>query len=87
VALGGTAADLGLIRPFSRGQELQADELGLCCMARAGFDPAAAVGFWTRMVALERGGSRVPPFLATHPAGEHRIQELEESLPAVQAGS
>jgi predicted Zn-dependent protease len=86
VALGGTAAELGLIRPFSRGQELQADELGLRYMARAGFDPAAAVDFWERMVALERGGSRVPPFLATHPAGERRIENIEELLPVVQAG-
>ena len=49
VALGGTAADLGLIRPFSRGQELQADELGLRYMARAGYDPAASIAFWQRM--------------------------------------
>jgi metalloendopeptidase OMA1, mitochondrial len=87
VALGGTAADLGLIRPFSRGQELQADGLGLRYLARAGYDPAAAVAFWRRMAALERGGGRVPPFLATHPAGERRIEELEELLPAVRAGS
>jgi predicted Zn-dependent protease len=86
VALGGAAADLGLIRPFSRGQELQADGLGLRYLARAGYDPAAAVAFWRQMAALERGG-RVPPSLATHPAGERRIEELERLLPAVRAGS
>ena len=43
VALGGSLADVGLIRPFGRGQELQADELGLRYMARAGYDPAESV--------------------------------------------
>ena len=65
MALGGSLADVGLIRPFGRGQELQADELGLRFMARAGYDPAEAVAFWRRMLALERG-DRVPAFLSTH---------------------
>ena len=58
VALGGSLADVGLIRPFGRGQELQADELGLGYMARAGYEPGQAVAFWQRMAALERATGR-----------------------------
>jgi predicted Zn-dependent protease len=83
VALGGSVADIGLIRPFSRGQELQADELGLGFMARAGYDPAEAIAFWRRMLALERG-DRAPAFLSTHPSSERRIAALEALLPAVR---
>ena len=82
VALGGSLADIGLIRPFGRGQELQADELGLRYMARAGYDPAESVQFWRRMLALETA-DRVPAFLSTHPAGERRIEQLERLIPTV----
>jgi predicted Zn-dependent protease len=82
VALGGSLADVGLIRPFGRGQELQADELGLRYMARAGYEPAQAVAFWRRMLALEGEGGP-PAFLATHPASERRIEALERLLPVV----
>jgi predicted Zn-dependent protease len=85
-ALGGAAADLGLIRPFNRGQELEADALGLRYMARAGYDPAESVAFWRRMMALERE-SGIPAFLSTHPAGAQRIERLEELLPEVRAGA
>lgn len=85
-ALAGTAADLGLIRPFSRAQELEADALGLRYMARAGYDPAAAIAFWRRMLALEEDRG-VPAFLSTHPAGERRIERLRELLPSVRAGT
>jgi predicted Zn-dependent protease len=80
-ALGGTAAEFGLIRPFGRGQELEADALGLRYMARAGYDPAASIAFWRRMLALERSSPGVPAFLSTHPAGERRIERLQELLP------
>jgi metalloendopeptidase OMA1, mitochondrial len=85
-ALGGTAADLGLIRPFSRSQELEADELGLRYMARVGHDPAEAIAFWQRMTGLERG-SRVPGFLSTHPTGERRIEELKQLVATIRTGS
>ena len=86
-ALGGTAADLGLIRPFNRGQELEADALGLRYMARAGYDPAASIAFWRRMLALERERHGLPAFLSTHPAGAQRIERLEKLLPEVRAGT
>lgn len=84
-ALGGTAADFGLIRPFGRGQELEADALGLRYMAQAGYDPAASITFWRKMMALERDRG-LPAFLSTHPAGERRIERLEELIPQVRAG-
>lgn len=86
VSLGGTAAELGLIRPFSRGQELEADALGLRYMARAGYDPAEAVSFWRRMQRLQGEGG-TPAFLSTHPSSSQRIERLEELLPAVRSGA
>jgi predicted Zn-dependent protease len=75
----GLGVEYGLVRPYSRGQELEADRLGLELMAAAGFDPAEAVELWRRMDAATDG--RLPGFLATHPAPETRIQEIEAMLP------
>ncbi|MFO1037067.1 MAG: M48 family metallopeptidase [Geminicoccaceae bacterium] len=82
-ALGGALADYGVIRPFSRTQELQADRLGLRYMAHAGFRPEEAVAFWKRMAALDQNGT--PAFLSTHPSSAQRIEELLESLPSVDS--
>jgi predicted Zn-dependent protease len=79
----GLAADLLVARPFSRGQELEADRLGLNYMARAGYDPATAVTFWRRM-AQATGRSGGPGFLSTHPADAARIAQLEELLPEAE---
>jgi len=76
----GAGTTLALILPYSRRQELEADRLGLLYMARAGFDPRAALGFWRRFAAASRGRS-VPEFLSTHPADERRIAQLERLLP------
>jgi predicted Zn-dependent protease len=84
VSLGGSAAELGLIRPFSRGQELEADALGLRYMADAGYDPGEAVAFWQRMQRLESARQSVPAFLSTHPSSERRIEALEEQLAAMR---
>ena len=75
----GVGADFGLLLPYSRNQELQADRLGLFTMAMAGFDPSQAPVLWQRMDAMlpQRG----PTFLATHPAPTTRIQELEALVP------
>jgi predicted Zn-dependent protease len=82
-ALGASAAELGIVRPFSRSQELEADALGLEYMARAGFEPTEAIAFWRRMQQLSGDGSP-PHFLATHPSNARRIEELLQQLPAVQ---
>ena len=86
VALGASAAELGLVRPFSRTQELEADALGLDYMAQAGYEPTAAIDFWRRMQQLSGDGGQ-PDFLATHPSSARRIEELLERLPELQSGA
>lgn len=83
VALGASAADLGIVKPFSRGQELEADALGLDYMAQAGYQPAAAITFWRRMQELTGDGGP-PHFLATHPSNAQRIEELLQRLPELE---
>ncbi len=71
----GMGAQLGVILPYSRTHEKEADRIGLILMAQAGYDPRAAVPFWTRMSSA--GGARPPEFLSTHPAPETRIEEIQ----------
>jgi predicted Zn-dependent protease len=73
------AATLGVILPYSRGQESEADEIGLMLMAEAGYDPREAVTLWQNFAAL--GGERPPEFLSTHPSEGTRIQRLQELMP------
>jgi predicted Zn-dependent protease len=75
----GLGANVGVLLPYSRIQESEADHIGLILMAKAGYDPREAVPFWNRM--NERGGSRPPEFLSTHPAPETRIKEIEAQIP------
>ena len=75
----GLGIEYGLILPYSRDQELEADRLGLELMAQAGFRPEEAVTLWQRMDAAT--GQRAPEFLATHPAPESRIEAIEAMLP------
>ena len=67
--------------PHSREQESEADFIGLELMARAGYDPHAAISLWTKMAAAEK--SAPPAFLSTHPTNGTRIQDLEARLPRV----
>ena len=78
-ALAGQVAALGVLLPWGRKQELEADEIGLVYMARAGYDPREAVEFWKRMEAL--GGQEPPEWLSTHPSHSHRIEELQAQMP------
>lgn len=71
--------------PHSREQEAEADTLGLELMARAGYEPSAAVSLWKKMVAANREQSQPPEFLSTHPAPEQRIQNLQALVPKVRS--
>lgn len=77
----GMGAQVGVLLPYSRLQESEADRLGLIFMAMAGYDPHAAINFWQRMENQQRQGSAPPQFLSTHPSHETRIQDLKKELP------
>ena len=76
----GMGAQVGVLLPYGRLHESEADHLGLISMAIAGYDPQAAVDFWQRMASSKKGGSP-PEFLSTHPSDEARINNLKELLP------
>jgi predicted Zn-dependent protease len=80
MALLGVGAQVGVLLPFSRAQESEADLLGLDLMARAGFDPAESVPLWENMTAASQGGP--PEFLSTHPGPGGRIQALQARIPS-----
>ncbi len=77
----GAGATVGYILPMSRSQESEADHIGLVLMARAGYDPRAAVGLWERMKAASSGRGRQAEWLSTHPADDTRIADIRRWLP------
>jgi len=79
-----TFGSLGLMNPFSRMQETEADEIGLLYMARAGFDPRESVKLWQNMNSSQNT-TKVPEFLSTHPSGEARIEAMVSQLPEALA--
>ncbi|MEJ2100960.1 MAG: M48 family metallopeptidase [Desulfobacterales bacterium] len=76
----GAGATVGLLLPYSRLQESEADRIGLTLMARAGYDPRQAVPFWERM-SKQEGKSQPPEFLSTHPAPKSRIADIKKYIP------
>lgn len=82
----GVGSQLGVILPYSRTHELEADELGLLYMARAGYDPREAIAFWKRFAAYnaQHGGAPLE-FLSTHPLDRRRIAQLEQMMPRALA--
>lgn len=74
----GLGAQVGVLLPFSREQEAEADILGINYMQRAGYDPRQAIPFWQRM--QDGGGSRPPEFLSTHPDPDNRIQRIRNYI-------
>jgi len=77
----GMGTQIGVLLPYSRLHESEADRLGLVFMAMAGYDPHEAVTFWQRMAEQSKGKSRPPEILSTHPADETRIRNLENLIP------
>ena len=85
--LGNVAASLGgqlLSLKFSRGDESDADLVGLELAARAGYNPQAGVSLWQKMGQATGGGGGGLAFLSTHPSGPARIRELQDNVPKVQ---
>ena len=77
-AIGGLGAQLGLLLPFSRTHELEADRLGVDYLQRAGYRPSESIALW-RLMAQQRQGS-TPEFASTHPSDASRIAALEEYI-------
>jgi len=75
----GLGSQVGILLPYSRQHELEADRLGLIFMAMAGYDPQSAVAFWERMASS--GGAKPPEFLSTHPSDATRISKIKAAIP------
>ncbi|MDR2221266.1 MAG: M48 family metallopeptidase [Flavobacteriaceae bacterium] len=80
----GLGSQYGVMLPFSRAHETEADKIGLTLMAIAGYNPEEAVAFWSRMAARsnDAGGSA---FLSTHPSNQQRIADLQRLIPEAKA--
>jgi predicted Zn-dependent protease len=76
----GAGTQFGVLLPFSRSHESEADEMGLYYMARAGYDPREAIQFWERME-QNSSGPQPPEFASSHPSHGTRITRLQEHMP------
>jgi predicted Zn-dependent protease len=79
----GAGATVGVLLPFSRLEESEADHIGLVLMAKAGYDPREAIRFWERMG--QAGGKKPPAFLSTHPTDQKRIAQIKGWIPEALA--
>jgi predicted Zn-dependent protease len=75
----GPSAQIGVLLPYSRKQESEADHYGLIFAAMAGYNPQEAIPFWSRMASL--GGQKPPELLSDHPTDEQRIEDLKKVMP------
>lgn len=78
----GIGAQYGMMLPFSRKHESEADYMGLILMTIAGYNPDVAVGFWQKMSG--GGQSSVPEFMSTHPSDQTRISDIQKNLPDIK---
>jgi len=74
----GIGLQVGILMPYGRAHESEADEIGQDLMAKAGFDPRGSVELWKNM--SEEGGSQPPEFLSTHPSHGRRIKDLNKGM-------
>lgn len=79
----GVGSQVGVLLPFSRLHETEADIIGLRFAAGAGYDPRASATFWQKMKAANSGEGRPPEFLSTHPSPDNRIARLQELAPGL----
>ncbi|MBS0193509.1 MAG: M48 family metallopeptidase [Proteobacteria bacterium] len=80
----GAGAQFGVLLPFSRKDESEADEIGLMLAAAACFDPRAAIPLWQRMQ-QQAGAGKPPELLSDHPSDAHRIERLQALMPQALA--
>ena len=83
-AIYGTGTEIGIMLPYSRSNESEADMIGLILMARAGYDPSASYTFWKRFTNNAEGSSKLESILSTHPCDSDRIRAMEENEPAAR---
>lgn len=81
----GTGTEIGIMLPYSRSNESEADDIGLILMARAGYDPSASYTFWRRFTNNAEGSSKLDAILSTHPCDSDRIAAMEEGEAAARA--
>lgn len=77
----GLGAQVGVLLPYGRTQESEADHIGLLLIAQAGYDPRTAIGFWERMERSSRGQGGPPEYLSTHPSHGTRIEQIRGWMP------
>ncbi len=80
----GAVEGVGLVLPFSRKFEYEADEIGLYLMTKAGYNPREALTFWDNMRRLSAGKRKPPEFLSTHPADINRIRKIQQLIPIAE---
>lgn len=77
----GITSQVGLILPYSRKFEYEADQIGVYLMWKAGYNPDQALRFWENMARISKSGQKPPAFLSTHPADDARIREIRDYIP------